>query len=831
LEVRSTDALIVVSSEQLPYLENRSPSVPNPTVDSLQEIPAQHRVKTTKAHALQHTMSSVHWRRTKSRWALTHTIKVPFPVSVANVPELPIIIAPSDVYNSDSFLYQYNFDRSVPISSEEFKRIILEGEFVPSCMSPSTVSNAADPTDADRSDEESLHSKFNDDIDDHDPPFFPTELVYRPPPADETPELSLTLSAEPSIASNMLQSSNALDRVNSSIINEHIQVKVASIKNSAQSSEPSIYVAADFIDNPSSLIDSLNTVLDQHARMLMLDSLAVDVPKSGPSSPISTTSHFIHASASVHIVEGGRNLDIINHSEDETPLVIKGITHVIAPVQRQNQSKRRSSSKASQSGSPSNINADISPPKLVGFDYKRADKRASVVKLVHQSSNGELVKRLIPSPEPVKRGRLPETHSLSRSASLGPSSPHSAPRSPSPKAFEVSGPEGSLFSSQNEVTEHETRSQIIRDVISGEGSINSWQSHSMRGPTTTGLTTEEKFELNAKDNEMKSQQMNFQTQGDAMFTDDDNQSYPRYDMIDEKLFDDITPVENSLAPAPKAAISDRKVISVTLNTSNSLSYASSQTMASVKSHQFSVESQGGVPITPGMVPLPNLSDMEKISAVAATASNDVSSNPSFFLPPIVASFPASPNPEHVFKGQKSTSLKSSKNPYLRKLSASMRSLGYSDRETVPIVSKCSKAPKTAKPSITGSAGDPNSEVDAGADRPLSPKPWIPPGGLEVMENDRLDPPQRWDELKYLHQGDPYDLTNSRSVVKRQSLVRSSFESYINRSGVVKSKFAKANILKDHMSFISELHNPKVLVEVVESKRNTAFMPMTRKNFN
>jgi hypothetical protein len=749
---------------------------------------------------------------------------VPFPLSVANVPELPIIIAPADMPGIDYFTYQHNFYRAGPVSSEDFKRFILQGEFVPSCQPCSTITDATNPVTAEFSDEDSIHNgDFNDDIDDYDDHFFPTELVDRPPPAEEVAERSLTLSEEPSLVSDMLQSSNLLDRVSSSIINEHIQVEVASIKSSATSApsaEPSAYAAADVIDSPSLLIDSLNNMFDQHVPSLMLDSLVIDRPKSGLSSPMGTLSHFIDTSTALRISDSEQYM---NEARGETSLEIRGISQTIVPTRRQNQSKRRSISKASQSEVPSKISVEFSPPKLVGFDYQRADKRAAVVKLVHQSSNGELVKRLIPSPEPIKRGRLPETHSLSRSASFGPSSPHSPPRSPSPKAFEASDLEGSLFSAQNELTEHEARSQIIRDVISGGVSIRSLAS--TKAPNTAALTTEDKFELSYRDvedkNASKSQQQKLKTQGGSELAEEKSNPDLRnmYDRSNEnKLSNGFAPIENKLGS--KTAISDGKVIAVTINSSNSLSYASSQTMGSVEMNKLQ-----GAYITPGEVAtrLPNL-NVEKAHAATTIISDDMPTNRSLCLPPIAVSSPASPKPEHVFRGQKLNSLGGSKNPYLRNLSASLRSLGYSDRETVPIVSICSKSLKTGKQSGTGAIGD-------DADRPLSPKPWIPPGGLETMENDRLDAPQRWEELKTLHQGDPHDLTNTRSVVKRQHLVRSSFESYLNRSGVIRSKFAKVNMLKDHMLFIGELSNAKVRVEVVESQRNTAFMPMTRKNFN
>lgn len=798
----------------------------------------------SRAHALQHTLSSVHWRRNKSRWALTHTIKVPFPVSVANVPELPIMIAPPDLYEGHDYEKNY-FARPEPISSEDFKKIILQGEFLPSTLPPVSDNNTA-VTSENHDDLDILQdSIFNDETDENRSPFFHTEVTVRQPPVVTT-DYSLTLSADHSMLSEMYQSSNVLDHVNPEVISEHIQAEVN--RNSAMpSAEPSTYAPSDFIASSSVLIDSLNDLLGEHAvgggGFAIMESLAIDAPHSSLSSPMSLPSFFKDVEAPLHLPDTLKGIDP-ERSRDSNSLEIKGTTQVLATVRPQNQNRRRSSAKVSQSESASSI--DSPPPKLVGFDYNRADKRAGVIKLVHQSSNGELVKRLIPSPERVKRGRLPGTHSnsnLSRSASFGPSSPHRSPsRSPSPKGFEIGETDGSLFSTRNDLSEHEVRSQIIRDVITSGSLIRSSGSVQASDPTAM-VDNDLKIELTDRDFDDHPmpryvQQPKPEDHQDDMSSAQESQCNLRSRLAsanEDEMQIDITPRE--FGHGHKIIISNgqRNSLPVVLSAPNSLISASVHTIESTKTEPIEMEAQQGG----DSASWAGSADMSKQSVnppklgTSTNKTNEVLTSRSVVLPPISVSKPSSPKPNQMRNSRSSQTFLGSKNPYLRNLGASMRDLGYSHRETIPIVAKCTKAPKTVDTLGLATGGD--SPIRTGGDAtsavPLSPKPWIPPGGLETMENDRVDPPQRWEELKNLHTGDPYDLTNTRSVVQRQSLVRNSFESYLNRSGVIKSKFAKVNMLKDHMSFIGQLSNAKVRVEFAESKRNTAFMPMTRKNFN
>lgn len=56
-------------------------------------------------------------------------------------------------------------------------------------------------------------------------------------------------------------------------------------------------------------------------------------------------------------------------------------------------------------------------------------------------------------------------------------------------------------------------------------------------------------------------------------------------------------------------------------------------------------------------------------------------------------------------------------------------------------------------------------------------PWIPNGGMGVMISDKSDKLLNWEENRDVNMYCPYDNTKIKTVLKRQNVIRNSFESY------------------------------------------------------
>lgn len=59
-------------------------------------------------------------------------------------------------------------------------------------------------------------------------------------------------------------------------------------------------------------------------------------------------------------------------------------------------------------------------------------------------------------------------------------------------------------------------------------------------------------------------------------------------------------------------------------------------------------------------------------------------------------------------------------------------------------------------------------------------PWIPNGGMGVMISDKSDPLMSWEENRDVLKYCPYDNTEIRTVLKRQNIIRNSFEGYAKK---------------------------------------------------
>lgn len=90
--------------------------------------------------------------------------------------------------------------------------------------------------------------------------------------------------------------------------------------------------------------------------------------------------------------------------------------------------------------------------------------------------------------------------------------------------------------------------------------------------------------------------------------------------------------------------------------------------------------------------------------------------------------------------------------------------------------------------------------------PVPLMPWVPKGGIELMQSDKGDMYFNWEERRDLNKLEPVDSTRYKGVVMRQGIIRQSFERYV--TGGVVSPFAKQNVGKSHMEFMAAVGGKK-----------------------
>lgn len=87
------------------------------------------------------------------------------------------------------------------------------------------------------------------------------------------------------------------------------------------------------------------------------------------------------------------------------------------------------------------------------------------------------------------------------------------------------------------------------------------------------------------------------------------------------------------------------------------------------------------------------------------------------------------------------------------------------------------------PSLTGTSTSPSSLkcsqiIQPHAAFPFTTYgPWIPKGGMGIMISDKSDPLFSWEENRDIKRFSPYDNTEIRTVLKRQNVIRNSFEGF------------------------------------------------------